>query len=57
MPAPNVNVLCLGADVVETELALKIVERFLTTSFEGGKQIERLKMIEEIENKNGESAK
>ena len=45
----NANVLCLGADVIETETALKIVEKFLTTPFEGGKQIERLKMIEELD--------
>ncbi|WP_029551345.1 ribose 5-phosphate isomerase B [Thermocrinis jamiesonii] len=45
----DANVLCLGDRVVGDELALSIVEAWLSTSFEGGRHQERIKLIEEIE--------
>jgi len=45
----DANVLCLGDRVVGDELALSIVETWLSTSFEGGRHQERIKLIEEIE--------
>lgn len=45
----DANILCLGANVVEAEIAQNIVDIFLTTSFEGGKHVERLKMIEKLD--------
>ena len=47
----NSNMLALGARVVGTGLALKIVDTFLSTAFEGGRHAERVKMIMEIENR------
>ncbi|WP_448584612.1 ribose 5-phosphate isomerase B [Thermocrinis sp.] len=45
----DANVLCLGDRVVGDELALSIVEAWLSTGFEGGRHQERIKLIEEIE--------
>ncbi len=45
----DANVLCLGDRVVGDELALSIVEAWLSTGFEGGRHKERIKLIEEIE--------
>ena len=42
----DANVLCLGADFTSTKDALKIIDKFLTTKFEGGrhqKRIDKLK--------------
>lgn len=38
----DANVLCLGQSVVPTEMALKMVEAFLATEFEGGRHEARL---------------
>jgi len=46
------NLLTLGARVLEEEMALKIVEVWLTTPFEGGRHLRRLNKIKQIENKN-----
>ncbi len=48
----NTNVLAIGADQTDEEDALKIVEIWLETKFEGGRHEERLRMIEEIEKEN-----
>lgn len=48
----NVNVLAIGADQTEEKEALKIIETWLSTEFEGGRHKERLYMIEEIEKEN-----
>lgn len=40
------NVLCLGAEVVDEESALKIVDAWLKTGFIGGRYLERNKKIE-----------
>ena len=45
----NANVLCLRGENIEVKLALGIVETFLTSSFEGGRHIPRLKKIEALE--------
>jgi ribose 5-phosphate isomerase B len=46
------NLLTLGSRVLEEEKALRIVEIWLTTPFEGGRHLKRLEKIKEIENKN-----
>lgn len=38
----DANVLCLGQTVVSTEVAIEMVEAFLTTGFEGGRHEQRL---------------
>lgn len=45
----NANVLCMGGMVVESGTALEIVEKFLTTDFEGGRHIRRIAEIAQIE--------
>ncbi|MCS7083921.1 MAG: ribose 5-phosphate isomerase B [Aquificaceae bacterium] len=42
----NANVLCLGARIIGTELALSIVKAWLSTPFEGGRHQKRVEMIE-----------
>jgi len=41
----NANVLCLGADFTNRPTALRIVDAFLTTEFEGGRHQKRLDML------------
>jgi ribose 5-phosphate isomerase B len=45
----DANVLSLGARVVATELALDILDTFMSTSFEGGRHVPRLEEISVIE--------
>jgi ribose 5-phosphate isomerase B len=45
----NASVLSLGARVVARELALDILDTFLSTSFEGGRHVPRLEEITVIE--------
>lgn len=47
----DANVLALGEKVVGVGYALKIVETFLTTGFEGGRHQRRVDKIAEIEKK------
>ena len=47
----DANVLCLGAGVIGLDLTLSIVSSFLLTPFEGGKYLEKVNMIREIENR------
>ena len=47
----NANMLALGEKVVGTGYALKIVEKFLTTAFEGGRHERRVNKISAIEKK------
>ena len=42
----DANALAIGARVVGSELAIMIVDAFLSASFEGGRHADRLKMIE-----------
>lgn len=45
----NANILCVGCNVVKFKNALNIVDKFLSTSFEGGKHSVRVQMISNIE--------
>ncbi len=45
------NVLAIGARVLETDLALEIVQEWLTTEFDAGRHQERLEKIRLLENK------
>ena len=49
----DANVLAMGEKVVGSGYALKIVEKFLTTEFEGGRHQRRVDKITEIEKKYG----
>lgn len=48
----NSNVLTLGADYISTHDAICIVRMWIATEFEGGRHLDRIKMIEEIEKEN-----
>ena len=48
----DTNVIALGARITSTEDIVKLVDKFLTTEFEGGRHKIRVDMISEIENKN-----
>lgn len=48
----NINCLSFGADNISVKKAIKIVEKFLTTEFEGGRHNARLKVISDYEEKN-----
>jgi|SRR3712207_4099050 len=46
----DMNVLCLGSEVVGPELAVDLVRAFLGASFDGGERyVRRLKKIEDLE--------
>ncbi len=45
----DANVLSLGARLIPSELALVIVDEFLSTSFEGGRHVPRIVEIAAIE--------
>ena len=46
----DMNVLCLGAEVVGPSLAAELVQRFLAASFVGeGRYLARLRKVEELE--------
>ena len=47
----DANLLCMGARVIGSCLALDIIDAFLGAEFEGGRHAVRVKMIEDIENK------
>ena len=47
----DANILALGGRVLGVGLALKIVDYFLNTPFEGGRHKRRIDMIADIENK------
>ena len=47
----DANVLCLGARVIGTGLALELVDTFVDTPAEGGRHAVRVDMITQIENK------
>lgn len=42
----NANIICLGARLIEPDLAVKLVETFLRTPFEGGRHTARVEKIE-----------
>jgi ribose 5-phosphate isomerase B len=45
----NANVLALGGRLLEPELALRIVDRWLSASFTGGRHQRRVDKITELE--------
>lgn len=45
------NMLCLGADVVNEELARKILQVWLETQFEGGRHLRRIEKISALESR------
>jgi ribose 5-phosphate isomerase B len=45
----DANVLCLGGEDADTDLALEIVKTFLTTDFEGGRHARRVDKIKALE--------
>lgn len=45
----DANVLSMGARVVSLELAEQIVDKFLSTSFDGGRHVARVAQLHEIE--------
>lgn len=47
----NTNILCLGERVTGEGLALMIVDAWINAKFQGGRHLERLELIKEIENK------
>ena len=47
----DANILAMGARVLGTGLALKIVDTFLTTDFESGRHARRVALISDIENR------
>lgn len=45
----NANILALGARIIATELAIAILDVFLSTAFEGGRHVSRIAEIAAIE--------
>jgi len=45
----NANVLCLGARVLDAELALELVDLWLRTEFEGGRHRRRVDKIDALD--------
>ena len=45
----DTNVLCLGGRVIDKDTALKLVDIFLNTQFDGGRHQKRLDLIKKIE--------
>ena len=48
----NSNILTLGADFINTNEAIRILRMWLATEFEGGRHLNRINMIQEIEKNN-----
>lgn len=46
------NILCLGARVLGIDLALRIVDTYVNTSFDGGRHARRIAKITAMEEKN-----
>jgi ribose 5-phosphate isomerase B len=42
----NANILCLGAEVTDVEVAKKMVDIFLHTEFEGGRHARRIDLVD-----------
>jgi ribose 5-phosphate isomerase B len=53
----DMNVLCIGSEVVGEELAGELIRVFLGAKFDGGERfVRRLQKIEELERRHGEIA-
>lgn len=48
----DANVLCLGAETTEPELACEIVRTYLSANFDGGRHLRRVEKIRHIEEKS-----
>lgn len=44
----NANILCLGARITEVDMAKKIILKFLSTDFEGGRHMLRVEKIHSL---------
>ena len=44
----NANVVCMGARMISQDLAFDIIDKWMTTEFEGGKHLRRINEIEDI---------
>lgn len=49
----NLNVLCLGAELLSARVAERMVEVWLNTEFEGGRHARRVEKIGQLESENG----
>ena len=45
----NANVICMGARMISRELAFDIIDKWMTTDFEGGKHLRRINEIEDLD--------
>jgi len=45
----NSNVLCLGERVLEEELALRLLDIWLETPFDGGRHVKRVEMLDDVD--------
>jgi len=48
----DANVMSIGARLVSVDLALKMIDVWLTTPFDGGRHTERIRKITELENRS-----
>lgn len=48
----DVNIITIGGDYIKSSEAICIIRTWLATEFKGERYAERLKMVEEIEDKN-----
>ena len=45
----NANVVCMGDRMISQELAFDIIDKWMTTDFEGGKHLRRINEIEDLD--------
>lgn len=45
----NANVVCMGARMISKELAFDIIDKWMTTDFEGGKHLRRINELEDLD--------
>ena len=45
----NANVVCMGARMISQEIAFDIIDKWMTTDFEGGKHLRRINEIEDLD--------
>ena len=45
----NANVVCMGARMISQDLAFEIIDKWMTTDFEGGKHLRRINEIEDLD--------
>jgi ribose 5-phosphate isomerase B len=52
----DANILCLRAEDIDTESALKIVKTFLATEFESGRHLQRVNKIRALEGDSSQNS-